>query len=178
MSQIRDRMTPFLTGSEIQDLVSKLARQIESDYRDKELVVICPLKGSVMFVADLMRKINLSQVVDFVSVSNEPPKGERKAWGTVRMIKDISVNVTGKHVLICEEIIDVGRTLSFLKNRILLSNPASLKIVTLLDKPARRAVPLKPDYIGKSIEDRYVVGYGLDDGELGRNYSELYFLKN
>jgi hypoxanthine phosphoribosyltransferase len=178
VAQLKDKMTPFLTATEIDDLVAKLAKEIERDYRDEELIVICPLKGSVMFVADLMRKIRLPQIVDFVSVSNEPIRGEPDSSGTVRILKDISVNIAGKHVLICEEIIDVGRTLSFLKNRLLASNPASLKIVTLLDKPARRAVPLKPDYIGRTIEDRYVVGYGLDDSELGRNYSQLYLLKN
>jgi hypoxanthine phosphoribosyltransferase len=82
------------------------------------------------------------------------------------------------HVLIVEEIIDTGRTLSFLKSRLMASSPASLKIVTLLDKPARRELPIKPDYIGKTIDDRYVVGYGMDNEELGRNYADIYSFKN
>ena len=94
------------------------------------------------------------------------------------MQKDISINITGKDVIIVEEIIDTGRTLSYLKDRLLASKPASLKIVTLLDKPARRELPIRADYIGKTIEDRYVVGYGMDSDEKGRNYSEIYVLKN
>ncbi|MEQ1878516.1 MAG: phosphoribosyltransferase family protein, partial [Bdellovibrionia bacterium] len=85
---------------------------------------------------------------------------------------------TGKHVLIVEEIIDEAKTLSFLKSRLMAANPASLKIITLLDKPARRVVNLKPDFIGKTIEDRFVVGYGLDEGEIGRNYPDIYYLKH
>ena len=98
--------------------------------------------------------------------------------GAISMQKDISVNITGKDVIIVEEIIDTGRTLSYLKDRLLASKPASLKIVTLLDKPARRELPIRADYIGKTIEDRYVVGYGMDSDEKGRNYSEIYVLKN
>ncbi|MGZ3726785.1 MAG: phosphoribosyltransferase, partial [Pseudobdellovibrio sp.] len=98
--------------------------------------------------------------------------------GAIRMTKDISMNITGKHVIIVEEVIDTARTLSFLKNRLSASNPASLKIVTLIDKPARRELPIRPDYIGKTIEDRYIVGYGMDNEEIGRNYSDIYVLRN
>ena len=93
------------------------------------------------------------------------------------MLKDISVNIAGKHVVIVEEIIDTGRTLDFLRQRLLASSPASLKILTLLDKPARRELQLKPDYTGQSIEDRYMVGYGMDSEEIGRNYSEIFYFK-
>lgn len=89
-------------------------------------------------------------------------------------MKDISVNIQGKHVLIVEEIIDAGRTLSFLKSRLAASHPASLKIVTLLDKPALRELKLSPDYCGRTIEDRFVIGYGMDSEEVGRNYSDIY----
>ena len=91
-----------------------------------------------------------------------------------RIIKDISVDVQGKHVLIIEEIIDAGRTLNFLKNRLQASYPASLKIVALLDKPALRELPLRPDYVGRTIEDRFVIGYGMDSEEIGRNYPDIY----
>lgn len=170
--QIKDDMAIFLKADDIEKLVSKLAEQIENDYDGKELIFICPLRGSIHFAADLMRKINLHQQIDFVSVS-ATEKG-----GAIRMIKDISVNITDKDVIIIEEVIDTARTLSFLKDRLLASRPRSLKIVTLLDKPARRELPIRPDYIGKTIEDRYVVGYGMDSEELGRNYSEIYVLKN
>jgi hypoxanthine phosphoribosyltransferase len=172
MKQIRDEMTAFLKKEDIEKLVSKLAAQIENDYEGREIIFICPLRGSVHFTADLMRKISLPQQVDFVFVRSTE-KG-----GAVSMLKDISINITGKDVIIVEEIIDTGRTLNFLKDRLLASKPASLKIVTLLDKPARRELPLRPDYIGRTIEDRYVVGYGMDSEEKGRNYSEIYVLKN
>ena len=89
-----------------------------------------------------------------------------------------SIDITGKNVLIVEEIIDAGRTLNFLINRLKASQPAQLKVVTLLDKPARRELPLRPDYIGKTIDDRFVVGYGMDSDEIGRNYQNIYNLKN
>jgi hypoxanthine phosphoribosyltransferase len=119
-----------------------------------------------------MREIELQQQVDFVYVQSI------SRGGTIKIIKDISINIAGKHVLIVEEIIDTGRTLKFLRDRLLASNPASLKIVTLLDKPARRELPIRADYIGRTIDDRYVVGYGMDSEDLGRNYPDIYFLKN
>ncbi len=172
MAQIKDEMLKFLSQEEIGKLIIKLAGQIEADYEGREIIFICPLRGSVHMTADLMRKVNLPQQVDFVYVQ-ATEKG-----GAIRMNKDISINITGKDVLIVEEIIDTGRTLSFLKNRLLSSNPNSLKIVTLLDKPARRELPIRADYIGKTIDDRYVVGYGMDNEEKGRNYSDIYVLKN
>ncbi len=172
MGMIRDRMVPFITQDEIQELIKKLAREIESDYQGQEIILISPLKGSFHFVADLMREIHLPQQVDFVYVTSTE-KG-----GAIKIIKDISVNIAGKHVLIVEEIIDAGRKLSFLRNRLYASQPASLRIVTLLDKPARRELPIRADYIGKTIDDRYVVGYGMDTEELGRNYPDIYNLKN
>ncbi|WP_413289601.1 hypoxanthine phosphoribosyltransferase [Bdellovibrio sp. HCB337] len=172
MRQIKDEMVPFLTREEINELVGQIAKQIEYDYEGKEIVFVCPLRGSVHFTADLMRQIDLPQQVDFVYVT-AVEKG-----GAIKIVKDISVNIAGKHVIIVEEIIDTGRTLSFLRNRLFASAPASLKIVTLLDKPARRELPIRADYIGKTIDDRYVVGYGMDSEELGRNYPDIYHLKN
>ncbi len=172
MKQIKDEMTVFLKKEDIEKLVSKLATQIENDYEGKDIVFICPLRGSIHFAADLMRKINLHQQVDFVSLQ-ATEKG-----GAIRLIKDISINITGKDVIIIEEVIDTARTLNFLKDRLITARPRSLKIVTLLDKPSRRELPIRADYIGKTIDDRYVVGYGMDSEELGRNYSDIYVLKN
>lgn len=172
MAQLKDQMTPFLVSEEIKELVENLAAQVEADYEGKEVVFICPLRGSVHLTADLMRKIDLPQQVDFVYVQAV------ERGGAIKIVKDISVNIAGKHVIIVEEIIDTGRTLSFLRSRLFASAPASLKILTLLDKPARRELPIKADYIGKTIEDRYVVGYGMDSEEIGRNYRDIYALKN
>lgn len=165
--QMREGMIPSITRSEIDEMVAELAREIERDFEGKELVLICPLKGSVLFMADLTRKIKLPQILDFVYVTS--PKGE-----SCRILKDVSVDIQGKHVLIIEEIIDAGRTLSFLKSRLLASNPKSLKIVALLDKPALRELPINPDYVGRTIEDRFVIGYGMDSEEIGRNYCDIY----
>lgn len=169
MGCFKDNMRPFLTHGEIQEIVHRLAKEIESDYMGKEIIHICPLKGSCLFLADLIRHIELPQQVDFVHVNAIEKKG------AIRLQKDIGVNIAGKHVLIIEEIIDTGRTLNFLKQRLLASSPASLKIVTLLDKPARRELPIKPDYVGMTIEDRYMVGYGMDSDEIGRNYRSIYY---
>jgi hypoxanthine phosphoribosyltransferase len=171
MSRLKDSMIAYLTKDEIDRHVTRLAQEITADYAGKELVLICPLKGSVLFCSDLMKKIDLPQQLDFVHLS-----GASKS-GTVRILKDISMNINGKHVLIVEEIIDAGRTLAFLKSRLMMSTPASLKVVALLDKPARREIPLRPDYLGTTIDDRYVVGYGMDNEELGRNYGEIFYFK-
>jgi hypoxanthine phosphoribosyltransferase len=172
MKLLKEQMVPFLPEEEIKELVSQLAEQIEADYEGKEVIFICPLRGSVHFTADLMRQVDLPQQVDFVYVTAV------ERGGAIKIVKDISVNIAGKHVLIVEEIIDTGRTLSFLRSRLFASAPASLKIVTLLDKPARRELPIRADYIGKTIDDRYVVGYGMDSEEVGRNYKDIYTLKN
>lgn len=169
MARLKDSMIPYIIHDDIQKIVHRLAKEIEMDYHGKEIIHICPLKGSCMFLSDLVRNIDLPQQMDFVQASAIEKKG------AIRLQKDISVNIAGKHVLIVEEIIDTGRTLSFLKHRLLASSPASLKIVTLLDKPARRELPIKPDYIGRTIDDRYMVGYGMDSEEIGRNYKDIFY---
>jgi len=171
MAQAKESMIPFITAKEIDELVHGLAKKIEKDYVGQEVVVICPLKGSCLFVADLVRKLHLPVVIDFVHLTS--PKGE-----SVRILKDISVDIANKHIIIAEEIVDAGRTLSFLRSRLLAAGPKSLKIVALLDKPARRELPIKPDYIGRTIDDRFVVGYGMDSEELGRNYKDIYNYAN
>lgn len=171
MALMKENMVPFITADEIDKLILDLAKKIEKDYAGQEIVILCPLKGSCLFVADLVRKLSLPVVVDFVHLTS--PKGEG-----VRILKDISIDITNKHVLIAEEIVDAGRTLSFLRSRLMAGSPKSLKIVALLDKPARRELPIKPDYIGRTIDDRFVVGYGLDSEELGRNYKDIYNYAN
>lgn len=176
MGRLKDELIPYIKSDEIQDMVRKLAKKVEHDYRGLEIVLICALKGSIPFVADLCREIDLPQKIDFVKLTASSDSSNE--GGGVKITKDLSLNVTGKHVLIVEEIIDTARTLLFLRDRILASNPSSLKILTLLDKPARRVVNLKPDYVGRVVEDRFLVGYGLDEDELGRNYPDIYYLKH
>lgn len=175
MSRLKDEMTTYIKKEEIAEIVAQLAREIERDYAGKEVVLIGVLKGSFLFLSDLSRALKLNQQIDFVQLSSFSHESNEPA---IKILKDIGVSISGKHVLIIEEIIDEGKTLNFLKNRLLASAPASLKIVTLLDKPARRVINIKPDYTGRTIEDRYVVGYGMDDGELGRNYPDIYYLRH
>ena len=137
MGQMRVGMIPTITESEIQKMVSDLAKQIEMDYHGKEVVLICPLRGSVFFFADLVRQLKLKQEIDFVHVTS--PKGEG-----CRILKDVSMDIQNRHVIIVEEIIDAGRTLNFLKSRLQASHPASLKVCTLLDKPRGRELPISP----------------------------------
>ena len=171
MAQLKDSMTHFITEEEIQKATYRLAKELEIDYHGRPIHFICPLKGSFVFMADLCRQISVQQTIDFVYLKSI------ESGQSVEIRKDIQTNITDKHVIIVEEIIDTGKTLKFLTERLKASRPASLKILTLLDKPARREIPLKPDYTGITIDDRYVVGYGMDSEELGRNYANIYSFK-
>lgn len=167
MKQCDKGMVPFLTAQEIEELTMDMATQIKERHQGQAIHLVCPLKGSLIFLADLSRHLDPELVtIDFVKVSS-------KGHGFV-IEKDVESDIFGKSVIIVEEIIDAGRTLSFLKNHLLLSRPMSVEIACLLDKPARRELPIAPDYTGKAIDDRYVIGYGLDSDEVGRNYPDLY----
>ena len=173
MGLAREDLALFLNQQQISEMVNELGKKISVDYRGKELIWICPLRGSIHFIADLMRATDVvSQQVEFIQLKT------LSRGGTIQVIKDIGISITGKHVLIAEEIIDTGRALYYLLQHLDLARPASLKIVTLLDKPARRELPIRADYVGRVIEDRYVVGYGMDSEELGRNFRDIYYLKN
>lgn len=169
-SKIKDQLIPFLTAEEINSLICDLAQQIDKDYASKELVVISTLKGSLHFTADLVRQIQKQVVIDFVHLRKDRDLG-------IQILKDVSTPLRGKHVLIVQQIIDKGSSLMFLQRKIETAQPASLKILTLLDKPSRREASLFAHYVGQTIDDRFLVGYGLDWQELGRNYPEIYQLK-
>lgn len=166
----------YINKNEIQGLVESLGHTIGQRYEKEELIVIGVLKGSSTFMADLIREIkNVKVLVDFVHLGGT--NHTKDSPGTIRILKDIKLDIRDKHVLIVEEIIDSGRALKFLKQHLELSCPKSLQIVTLFDKPYKRTVDLTPDLIGKKIEDCFVVGYGLDLEEYGRNFTDVYFLK-
>ncbi len=153
----------------LQKRVAELGAQISADYgATDDLVLICILKGGVMFLVDLSRHIELPHEVDFLAVSSYG-KGVRESTGNVRIDMDLGSNVTNRHVLIVEDIIDSGETLRFVMDVMLARRPASLKLCTLLNKPSRRRVDIPIDYVGFDIENKFVFGYGLDLDEKFRN---------
>lgn len=173
---VSDQFVPYINAKEIQSITESLAHTISQKYRGQELVLIGVLKGSTVFMSDLIKKIrNVKLYVDFVKISSVGRSKENN--GTIIISKDISTNILDKNVLIVEEIIDTGRALHFLKTRIQQASPRSIEIMTLFDKPYKRAVPLKANFIGKQIDDQFIIGYGLDLEEYGRNFSEIYYLK-
>jgi hypoxanthine phosphoribosyltransferase len=154
----------------VQRRVAELGAEISADYANQkgDLLLICILKGGVMFLTDLMRHITLPHEIDFLAVTSYG-KGQRASTGNVRIVMDLSAQVPGKHVLIVEDIIDSGHTLRFVMDVMAARDPASVKLCTLLDKPSRRTIDIPIDYTGFQIEDKFVFGYGLDLDEKFRN---------
>lgn len=157
----------LLSEDELKEIIKRLGKEITEDYKDKNLLVVSVLKGSVMVMADLLREIKLPLRIDFMSVSSYG--SGTTTSGTVKIIKDLDINLAGYDLLIVEDILDSGVTLSNLKEILLTRGPASVKICTLLDKPERRKANVVADYVGAQIPDAFVVGYGLDYDEKYRN---------
>ena len=164
MLKITEKM---ITEEQLSQKVEELAKQIEKDYEGQSLLVVGILKGASVFVSDLIRKIDLDVNIDFMSVSSYGSGTESS--GTVKILKDLDVDIEGKNVLIVEDIIDSGLTLSNLVAALQTRSPKSLKICTLLDKPQRRTADIPVDYVGFVIEDKFIVGYGIDWAEKYRN---------
>src|SRR6476661_9288342 len=158
----------LLTEEQIATRVAELGRAITADYAGRRLTLVSVLKGSLPFMADLMRSIDLPLRIDLMEVSSYGGTATESS-GLVRILKDLSATIEGEDVLIVADIIDTGLTLNYLVRYLRGKNPASLHICTLLDKPARRLVEIPVDYIGFTIPDQFVVGYGLDYGEYYRN---------
>ena len=158
----------FLKEKDIQKLVTGLAQQINHDYKGETepLCLVCFLKGSLFFFSDLVRQLSNQALIDFVSIVSSK--------GHFSFEKDINMAIKGRHVLIVKEILNEGNRLLFLKKRIEASEPKSVKIVTLIDKPSQRQLNLQPDYFGMSTEDRYIFGYGLDHQEKYRQLRDMY----
>lgn len=171
MSNDFDRI--LISKEQINERVNELAKQIDNDYAGKKPVFVCILKGSIMFYTDLLRAITIDSEMDFMSISSY---GSASTSGTLYMKKDLDLQIAGKDVIIVEDIIDSGKTLAHLKKILLERKPASLKIITLLDKPSRRVVDMHSDYVGFEIEDEFVVGYGLDYDQNYRTLDQIYIL--
>ncbi len=151
----------------LQNRIYELAKQIEKDYEGEDLTLVCILKGSTIFTVDLAKKMNKKLKLEFMQVSSYGK--EKVSSGKINLKLDLPNSVQGENILIVEDIIDTGRTLSYLINHLKQKNPASIKICTLLDKPERREYDVKVDYVGFQIPDKFVIGYGLDDKEFYRN---------
>src|SRR5476649_652527 len=169
------QMDVLYSATDIAERVAELGRQITADYEGQStghpLVLIGVLKGAAIFLSDLARSIQVDNTFDFVAVSSYGRA--RVSSGAVKLIKDIDNPIEGKHVIIVEDILDTGLTLSYLRGLMLQHKPASLKIATCLDKPERRLVPIEADYVAFSIPNRFVIGYGMDYAEVYRNVADI-----
>lgn len=167
-------LNPLISREQIASIVGDLATRISQDYGQSELVLVCVLKGAFMFLSDLVRHLRMPLQIDFVRLASYG--SGMKSSGRIEITKDIEVSVEGKDVLVVEDIIDSGRTILFLKERLALSHPRSVKVCAFLDKKARREVEMEADYIGKEVDDVFIVGYGIDFNEAYRNLPEIYYV--
>ncbi len=165
----------LITEQQLREKVEELGRQITSDYQGRTMLLLCVLKGALMFMADLARAIELTLEMDFMVISSYGSATESS--GVVRIVKDLEKPIAGKHVLLVEDIVDSGLTLSYLLEVLGTRKPASLRVCTLIDKVKEREKDITPDYIGFQVADRFVVGYGLDYAQHYRNLPYIGILK-
>lgn len=161
----------LVSSKEIEAKVHELGARINGDYRGQNLVLVGILRGAVVFLSDLMREIEVPCEIDFIEVSSYGTG--TTSSGVVRILKDLRENISGRHVLIVEDIIDTGLTLAYLRRTLLARGPASLEICTLLSKPSRRRVELDVKYLGFEVPDEFVVGYGIDYAGYYRNLRDI-----
>lgn len=171
-----EKIKTLISKEELEQRTCEIAKQIEEEYKDKEITLICILKGSVFFTVDLAKRINGDVKLEFIRVSSYIDGTESS--GTVEMKLDLQDSIEGKDVIIVEDIIDTGRTLSYLIDYMKTKNPKSMKLCTLLDKPERRIYKVKVDYTGFQIPDKFVVGYGLDVDEKYRNFPYIAYIED
>lgn len=168
--------TIMITEEQIQQRAREIGQQIAEDYKGEQVVLVGILRGAVLWMGDIMRNTNLDMIIDFMAASSYG--ASTKSSGVVKINKDLDTDVEGKHVIIVEDIVDSGITLSKLKEYLESKNAKSVRICTLLDKPAGRKTDVKVDYIGFEVEDKFIVGYGLDFDQKYRNLPYISFLKD
>lgn len=174
-SAAQPAMTLLYPREEIAARVTALAREIDQDYAGRELLLVGILKGSFLFVADLARAVKIPADIDFVRVASYG--SETRSSGIVEIRKDLEAPIRGRHVLIVEDIVDSGYTLEALCNLLLLREPASLRVCTLVDKRSQRATEVPVDYVGFTLDKGFIVGYGLDYDERYRGLPDIYLIK-
>jgi hypoxanthine phosphoribosyltransferase len=165
----------LVSSEEIRTQVREIGRCITEDYRGEKLLLVGILRGAVVFLSDLMRHLRLACEIDFIEVSSYG--ADNSSSGVVRILKDLEEDITGRHVLIVEDIIDTGLSLSYLRRTLLARKPASLEICALLSKPSRRQMDLAIKYVGFEVPDEFVVGYGIDFAGAYRNLPDIHSLK-
>ena len=170
-----DRLKVLLTRDQIAKKVAELGAQITRDFEGESVVLIGVLKGATIFLADLSRELKLDATFDFIAVSSYG--NSREQSGDVKLTKDVDYLMAGKNIILVEDILDTGITLTYLQHQLLSRKPKSLKIAALLDKVSRRKQPIQVDYIGFEIPDEFVVGYGLDFAERFRNLPDVCILE-
>lgn len=168
------KINVLIDEKKIAKRLDELAEQIMEEYKNKDLVFLCILKGSVFFTVELSKRIQNNIQFEFIEVSSYE---NNESTGYVKINKDITDSIEGKDVLIIEDIVDTGRTLTYLKEYLLKKKPASLKICSLLDKPSRRIKQIEADYVGFTIENKFVIGYGLDDNQNHRNLNYIGYIE-
>jgi len=164
-------LKPLIDAGTIADRIAELGRAITDDFLGKDVVIVPVLKGSYVFAADLARHIDLDVAVDFLGVRSYGD--QQQSSGVVQITTDLSSSIEGKHVILVEDIVDTGLTVSYLHENLATRQPASLKIAALLHKPSRTRVPVEIDYLGFTVEDVFIVGYGLDYAQKFRNLPYL-----
>ena len=164
----------LINKAKLEKRIEEMGKQIQKDYEGKELVFVGILKGSVMFMTELAKNIKMNVAIDFMDVSSYEGT---EITGNVKINKDIRDTIEGKDIIIVEDIIDTGRTLTFVKEYLKQKNPNSIKIATMLSKPSKRIMEMEVDYIGFAIEDKFVVGYGLDYNEKYRNLPYIGYIE-
>lgn len=174
--QVNDIQEILIFPEELQQRVSQLGAAISNDYQERDLLLIGVLKGVLFFMADLLRHITIPAEIDFIAISNYSP--ESRAHGVVRMVKDLEIPISGRHVLFVEDVIDTGLTLNYILQNLRARQPASLEICVLFNKAQHRLIDLPVRYKGFDLPDRFVVGYGLDYKEKYRNLPFVGLLKS
>ncbi|PIW39637.1 MAG: hypoxanthine phosphoribosyltransferase [Chloroflexi bacterium CG_4_10_14_0_8_um_filter_46_9] len=166
----------LISREEIKNTVARLAKEIKEDYHDTQPLLISVLKGSFMFMADLIRQLDLPVEIDFIKLSSYG--AGMKSSGEVKVVQELKTPIKGRDVLVIEDVVDTGLTISFLLNYLRKKKPASLKLCALTDKPSRHKAPVSIDYLGFTLPDKFIVGYGLDLNEKFRNLPDICVLEN
>jgi hypoxanthine phosphoribosyltransferase len=170
------KLSILFTRDEIEATINKLAAEIRQDYLTKHPILVAVLKGSFMFLADLIRRLDFPLEVEFVRLSSYGQG--TKSSGKIKLVQRLSAKIKGRHVLVIEDIIDTGLTIHFVLDYLSKKKPASLKLCTLTDKPTRRQIPVNIDYRGLNVPNKFIVGYGLDWDERFRNLPDIYVMDN